>query len=341
MLEISFWTKKFPQIAHYTTFQGMKGILETNQLWATHYRFLNDTSELEHGKGYIEHFYQEAAASPEISQRGRDFFSQNPDEAKNLFRKTIAPNDNDPEFFISSFCGIPPAEDQLKTEDQLKLGESGLLSQWKGYGGMGGFAIVFDSKALLNSYLAASKKCKKHLSFNPAEGCEDCLTHFFAYLLGPVSYEHSIEILKKNELHPKFSEYIKKDIESVISLNDTPPYRSSGDIHHYMKTVIFYMLALKHSSFHEENEIRFACLNRLEKQPEHGGGFHNESPYKIQIENEAPRLKIDFLPYAVKKIIIGPQANQDKVKINIQYLLEKSRYGNVEIIPSKIPFIPR
>jgi len=31
---------------HYTTAAGMRGILDSSRLWATNYRFLNDTSEV-------------------------------------------------------------------------------------------------------------------------------------------------------------------------------------------------------------------------------------------------------------------------------------------------------
>jgi hypothetical protein len=31
-----------PELHHYTTFQGLKGIVETNTIWATHYCDLND-----------------------------------------------------------------------------------------------------------------------------------------------------------------------------------------------------------------------------------------------------------------------------------------------------------
>lgn len=38
--------KKHPYLYHYTTLEGLKGILETQTLWATHFEFLNDSSEL-------------------------------------------------------------------------------------------------------------------------------------------------------------------------------------------------------------------------------------------------------------------------------------------------------
>jgi hypothetical protein len=35
-----------PELHHYTTFAGLKGIVESNTLWATHFLDLNDSREV-------------------------------------------------------------------------------------------------------------------------------------------------------------------------------------------------------------------------------------------------------------------------------------------------------
>ncbi len=42
-----------PEIYHYTTRQGLRGILDTQTLWATHYSTLNDTTEVTHMRGTL------------------------------------------------------------------------------------------------------------------------------------------------------------------------------------------------------------------------------------------------------------------------------------------------
>ena len=37
----------YPKLYHYTNFDGLKGILKSNTLWATHYKALNDFREVE------------------------------------------------------------------------------------------------------------------------------------------------------------------------------------------------------------------------------------------------------------------------------------------------------
>lgn len=37
-----------PELHHYTTYVGLKGIYRSNTLWATHFAHLNDTTEVVH-----------------------------------------------------------------------------------------------------------------------------------------------------------------------------------------------------------------------------------------------------------------------------------------------------
>lgn len=43
---------------HYTSLDGLKGILKTRRLWSTDYRYLNDPSEIKHGKKIISDFFE-------------------------------------------------------------------------------------------------------------------------------------------------------------------------------------------------------------------------------------------------------------------------------------------
>src|SRR5215813_9987824 len=38
------------ELYHYTGIQGLTGIIESRKLWATHYKFLNDSEEIIHFK---------------------------------------------------------------------------------------------------------------------------------------------------------------------------------------------------------------------------------------------------------------------------------------------------
>lgn len=46
------------KIYHYTDLNGLKGIIESGSLWATHFSFLNDSNELIHGMNCLENALQ-------------------------------------------------------------------------------------------------------------------------------------------------------------------------------------------------------------------------------------------------------------------------------------------
>ena len=118
---------------HYTTLEGLKGILETQTLWATHFEFLNDSSEL---KVFKEKFLNVLREDPRIRT---DFESL----IKSL-QKVIEKE----EIYITSFCHEPKDPYTQK---------NGLLSQWRGYGCCGAAAIAFNKEILRDKIIEKEK----------------------------------------------------------------------------------------------------------------------------------------------------------------------------------------
>src|SRR5712671_6860096 len=66
---------------HYTSADGLLGMLEGRQLWATNVRFMNDTSELGYGIGLVREVLREpaprhvrrGAASQRASRQNREW----------------------------------------------------------------------------------------------------------------------------------------------------------------------------------------------------------------------------------------------------------------------------
>jgi hypothetical protein len=121
------WTSKIaspddeiPQLFHYTNAAGLLGILSSGSLWATHFQFLNDTSEMQYGLDGAR------AVTSTLAEQGseakRRFLGDTEERLDHLFEHKIVPP------YVFSFC---------------RLGD--LLSQWREYGGGGsGFSIAFD-----------------------------------------------------------------------------------------------------------------------------------------------------------------------------------------------------
>jgi hypothetical protein len=101
---------------HYTTQEGLLGILESKQLWATHYRYLNDASE---GQIVSKLLFDELANR--IGDEG--VISQG---------ETILSEITSQDVYVTSF-----------SED------GNLLSQWRAYSGnFGGYSIGFSTNYL-------------------------------------------------------------------------------------------------------------------------------------------------------------------------------------------------
>jgi hypothetical protein len=110
------------RLYHYTTAEGLLGILEAKALWATDARYLNDVSEI---------VYAEQLIRDEI-QMQLEHTSSDLREWLAAYRDVVPRVREISESFVACFC------------------ESGdLLSQWRAYGTNGGFSVGFSGKQLL------------------------------------------------------------------------------------------------------------------------------------------------------------------------------------------------
>jgi hypothetical protein len=115
---------KRPRILyHYTDAQGLLGMLKTNRLWATNSRFMNDPTEVE----YAARVVRETALEQEAHYPSTLFKS-----VKHGISEVLEVYEGDNDEYIACFCE-----------------EGDLLSQWRGYGAVGGgYALGFQAKHL-------------------------------------------------------------------------------------------------------------------------------------------------------------------------------------------------
>jgi hypothetical protein len=117
-----------PILYHYTSMQGLLSIAEKGRIWATHIRYLNDSSEI---------VTMWKAVLRRLEQRRE--CAKSTDEAHSISEIIKATDDRRSlNEFVASFSE--------KGDD---------LSQWRAYCPAGaGFSIGFDSKALLSQWVA-------------------------------------------------------------------------------------------------------------------------------------------------------------------------------------------
>jgi hypothetical protein len=116
--------KKPPgHLFHYTTIEGLLGILRENRLWATHVAYLNDPSELTHAHDLIQEELASRMSATE-SSIDREFIGR--------AQRAINPHDGMQQYFAACFCE-----------------KSDLLSQWRAYSNRdGGYALGFATRQM-------------------------------------------------------------------------------------------------------------------------------------------------------------------------------------------------
>ena len=332
-----------PEIYHYTTRQGLRGIFDTQTLWATHYSALNDTSEIRHMrdtlvekllphmrdllKKYRENSFK---VKREITKLG-GLHKVAKREASGLvdtfYETTFGPEHHGvvksrvpfAEPFIFSFCS--------HGKDDQYTQANGLLSQWRSYGSGEGFAMVFDTKRL----------CE----FLPLE---HQTYHYSTIGAGEVIYDD-----EKDKIEIEFKELfdrIKKiHSEMLDDISDNIPTIYAPFVNSVSR--------FKHRAFREEREVRiFACPDTQElidklrvEQPE---AWKREVPKKktktVHLRSGGQTAYIELFDFEdrislpITRIIVGPHKDQANLESEVKSLV---RGTGIKVRRSDTPYIGR
>ena len=320
----------YKKLYHYTTWQGLKGILQTQSLWATNYKFLNDYSELVLFRDklvsliypvVLEGYKQLIAHKPSLKgkiqeQGGLDRIVQHDAEVLIDSQYRVLGN----EIYILSFCGEP---------EKKSIADNGLLSQWRGYGAGGGAALVFDTEKL-EEILA-----KEAMSYE-----------YSAVLLADLIYSDDEQKLKEelsDEL--KILADIAKQFFNHENVSKGREIDSSEGYIPFVSCISRY----KHFGFSEENEVRVVALPTLiddkiiKLAKADSTTLKPEKVRKFRSNKEQRVIYIELFDSAdvklpIEKIIIGPHKDKEARKAEIIEILSKT---NIEIVCSEIPYADR
>lgn len=317
-----------PRAYHYTSWDGLVGILETQTLWAFHYKSLNDFTEIDFSRELLEKriynivnpIMRQAAKSSVKYNRFLDkhggLANTSRTEAKNIVNAFYATafegRDRSEPFavpYIVSFCAHIGHENYVK--------ENGLLSMWRGYGNDGGFALVFDVKKLWEIMQAEQK--------------------YYGYPVmdfGKVFYSDADE----EKLRDEFSTLWDALDEFIPKIPEGAPATPVGAL---LGPLFSAVTRYKHEGFKEESEVRLSVSLPSGEIRQGVGGSEKlihilkkpraDRPYIIL--NESP--KPTRLP--ITKIIVGPQKNQN-ARVNKVRSLVKGK--GITVTKSHTPFIP-
>jgi hypothetical protein len=243
---------EYRELFHYTSIDALKGILKSNNLWATKATHLNDTSEMQRIWPILED-----TLVPLYADAVRDYFKDNKnwqDEAQvrggidSIAKTDIANwvkilkdialgtpgNPGVAEPFIVSF-----STHSNSTKQDAYRRKNGRLSQWYGYGDGGGVAIVFDTKKLM--------------------ALLDIETTSFQYW--PSSYTADVVYDDEDDLIRRFPGLFR-EIPTWMNLLGHQQY---DEVHELLNRKLSYEIMtaasrLKHMAFREEDEVRIVAI---------------------------------------------------------------------------------
>ncbi|MGZ8227327.1 MAG: DUF2971 domain-containing protein [Methylococcaceae bacterium] len=209
-----------------------------------------------------------------------------------------------------------------------------MLSQWRAYGGNGGYAIIFNKNELEAEFIFKEKTNTDKIFIVDTIYSNKGIKPFFKELLHLLSVadyeidEHLYSTMLFN-LNPNADKEQLIDIISSRGGIEEEQYDSFYDS--LMRCIASY----KDYGFHEENEVRiFAKLNKDSKKSRY---------FRVKGEEQIPYIKLfDFdksLP--IRKIIVGPHKDKEARAAWLRVKLDSISRDDIEVAVSQIPFVGR
>jgi hypothetical protein len=311
---------------HYTTQEGLLGIIEKQKIWATHLQYLNDTSEGQiFTKLLLDELNRRAAADAEKS-------STNITEFERLLRLSIDPADHQNETIDIGSSAFSWISNQSAFVTSFSA-DGNLLSQWRAYSGVAGYSIGFR-RSYLKSAGANFLEGRKKSFYEDSDPLVACQYH------GKEEEERL-----KREITQIMDSYISEANHSKKQTNpETQTIEEKNKEIREIGTIAmkhFFPLGkqramTKDKAFHEEAEWRLVFqvekTGTADSEPEFRPGRSMLTPYfKVPLEWENH-------PIEIKKIFVGPCPHEEEAVKSVQMLLRKHGISGVDVKYCKIPY---
>lgn len=314
----------YETLYHYKSWDGLKGILSSQSLWATNYQHLNDSSEIIHFKDYFVDMVK-----PYVVQSLEKIIKKYPAVGEEVDKRggieKVAEKDSrlfvDASYeavgegiYIFSFCG---------PHERAQDNRNGLLSQWKGYGRDGGAALEFETKKLEDLVKKENE----------------------SYLYDPLFMADVVYSDDENSVKEELGGSLTTIASVVTELMENTIKKIQLDLSRGYHPTVFCMGRYKHYSFHEENEVRIVALpTRISDQivqmaKNKGETLNQEKTIEKRYGGKTPYIDLfsfDDIGLPIRRIIVGPHVDKEKRCLELKELL-KDR--DIEVVCSETPFV--
>lgn len=306
---------------HYTSADGLIGILQSGEIWGTAYYCSNDESELAAGKGILTPEFLRATNKmvqdndplvQTFNRRGVDILEY----ARKFEQTIIAHIFHALCVYITCFCRPTDVEDF----------HHGLLSQWRAYGVDGGYALQFSRKKLLAAIKNANKAQGLNYELqnvhytveNPLKS--EVLSHTDSFLRAYRDYLEELgtplnELLNKRSMRNPIASLLGGPLESLLD----------------------YLVNTKSQHFGEEKECRLSLIEAVSSGVEVLPTNYFNRGGLIVPYNKTLRTTFSLLD-CIEWIIIGPNPQMGARFKSVTQMVRTAGLA-IEVRPSHIPFI--
>jgi hypothetical protein len=319
------------RLFHYTSPQGLYGILESGCLWATHFRFLNDNSEVFRARspltkivGKAIHCYLAAAkVNKQIKiPDGENVKHEADRQAAYLVDAMYKAALGSPEdgmagighpYVFSTFCCSPQVAEDFN---------NGALVHWGAYARGGGYALQLDPHKLHQLLNEESKAF---------------------YSLGFIS--RKLGYLANDEFPKDFADWVDKICASAVAWSSqliNGDNLENVDFGKSLAPFLSLICSSKDPFFAPEKEARVTIFHplKVDNIP--------TVPHEVNIRHAGavpvPYLKIleglllsEDCP--IDRIVIGPHPDAERRRIALTSFLRSKKLGSIEVAQSTVPYI--
>lgn len=327
---------------HYTTGQGMLGLLQGARLWATNAHFLNDPSEIQYGTKLVQEELEGA------SRQHKEDLKKVDSGIEGFWDRWIA------KIFVASYR-VPEIEKWSK--EALRVFEAqgepyitcfcpngDLLSQWRGYGSAGcGYAVGFDGAKLAHFTLdgAAGSAVLRRVIYN--EDDQRKIVHSWVKAI------YSGELDLRREIAERFRELrVGKPLAYLLASGKTPEAKQFRDhvadrvaelnrgMEHFTRFLAECLVCFKNPAYHEEAEWRLITFVKI------GAATTAQMDFRARQDWVIPYVKLaaagDPARLPVTHIVCGPILEAAPTAKSVSMLAQKLGYGEVSVKRSTIPY---
>ena len=293
-------------IYHYTDIHGLKGIIDTGEIWLTDYQYMNDSKEIIHGLNSAKKIFKALREKPEHSGK------------ENLF--------NIWEFALNSG---PPGRICISC---FSLDQGDSLSQWRGYGKKNaGLSIGF--KVYAPEFWTFRESILDRVEYDESKQKRMLQNLFHIYL---VMSEWDTD---KKICDPKGNEITDNNPQKMVDLMISELYQKLV----FFKDKSFSDEREARWVFIESRKV-YESLGIEPAKKRFRISDNKIIPFLTSNDLDKLRSweqeKKEEVPLPLKDVVVGPQKDKILVGDGIRELLDSKGYDSVPIRNSEVPFRP-